>query len=166
MTFWIFKYSYNEKVFDDKKLVPSIDGDFNYLKDLHLENNINQEIKKSIIENICLNLNGLALNHNININNLKIKHFDNNDLVEIINNNLKSNKNESIKFELCKIIIKYLSYEDPEDLKDSNFKKYKDIRTIYSIIMNKEFEDDILETKHDSIWINVQNIILERIQKK
>ena len=43
--------------------------------------------------------------------------------------------------------------------------EYRDIRIIYSIIINNKLKDEKLETKHDLIWSNVKNFIIEEIQK-
>ena len=40
-----FLYSNNEKIFEERKLLPSINGDFNYIKNLSIEYNINEQIK-------------------------------------------------------------------------------------------------------------------------
>ena len=162
-----FFYSYKDKIFNERKLLPSTEGDFNYLKDLYYENKVNDEIKKAVSDYIELNLNGKLI-HKIVIlkkiiKNLKI--IDNDFLIEKINNYLKSNKNENNKFNLSQIIIKYLPQEEDIDSNNEIIKKYNDIRNIYHIITEIELKNEILETKHDSIWINVENIILDEIQK-
>ena len=155
-------YLYNNKIFDERKLLPSINGDFNYIKDLYYEHQVNDEVKQAVIDYIEFNMNGKILNKNIDINNFKnlnIKHYDNNDLIDKINNYLKSNNNKMNKYNVSKIIIKYLPTEDNNDSNNKIFKKYKDIRVIYQTITDGELKNEILETKHDSIWINVGNIL-------
>ena len=152
-------YSYNDKIFYERKILPSINGNFKYINNLSCEKNINEEFKRIVINLIKYDINEFLLNRNIQINNLNIKYFDNNDLIEIINNYLKYNfqKNYNNCFTISKIIIKYLPKENND--------KYKDIRDFYQILTNNKFSNEILETKHDSIWINVENIILEGIHK-
>jgi len=152
-------YLCNDKIFNERKILPSINGEFKYIKDLNYEININIELKNIVINVIELNLNESLLNKNIQIKNLNIKYFDNNNLIEIINDYLKSNlqKNFQICLKISKIIIKYLP--------NGNNNDYKDIRDLYQILTNDKFSDEILETKYDSIWTNVKDIILEEIQK-
>ena len=124
-----------------------------------MEINTNVEIKNIVINVIGLNINEFLLNKNIQIKNLNIKYFDNNNLIEIINKYLKSNFQKNFKncLKISKIIIKYLPNE--------NNYNYKDIRDLYQILTNDKFSDEILETKYDSIWTNVTNIILEDVQR-
>ena len=152
-------YLYNNKIFDKRKILPSIKGEFKYIKELYYENNINVEIKNIVINVIRYNIDDILLNKNIQINNLNIKYFDNNNLIDIINKFLKSNfkKNFNICLKISKIIIKYL----PSETNDN----YKNIRDLYKILTNDKYSDEILETKYDSIWTNVTFIILEEIQK-
>ena len=150
---------YNDKIFNERKILPSIKGEFKYIKDLNYEINTNVEIKNIVINVIGLNINEFLLNKNIQIKNLNIKYFDNNNLIEIINKYLKSNFQKNFKncLKISKIIIKYLPNE--------NNYNYKDIRDLYQILTNDKFSDEILETKYDSIWTNVTNIILEDVQQ-
>ena len=150
---------YNDKIFNERKILPSINGEFKYIKDLNFEVNINVEIKNIVINIIGLNLNESLLNKNIQIKNLNIKYFDNNNLIEIINNYLKANfqKNFHNCLKISKIIIKYLPNE--------NNYIYTEIRDLYQILTNEKFSNEILETKYDSIWTNVKIVILEDIQK-
>ena len=152
-------YLYNDKIFNERKILPSINGEFKYINDLNYEININVEIKNIVINDIGFNINEILLNKNIQIKNLNIKHFYNNNLIEIINEYLKSNFQNNFNncLKISKIIIKYLPNE--------NNNNYKDIRDLYQILANDKFSDKILETKYDSIWTNVKIIILEEIQK-
>ena len=61
------------------------------------------------------------MNHSINIKNLKIKNYDNNDLIEKIINYFKSEKNEDNKFYISKIL---LDFELLEELKMKKLIKY------------------------------------------
>jgi len=51
-----FLYEINDKLFDKVKLLSSRNGEFNYLKDLKIEYNINEEIKNGAKEYIGLNI--------------------------------------------------------------------------------------------------------------
>ena len=128
----------------------------------------NQEIKNVVLSYIDKNLNNRLLNHKIKIDNLKIRHFNNDDLIELINNFFKTSKNDSQKFCVGSTILNFLPDVESTNINDNNnkiYKKYKDIRIIYSIITNNKLKDEKLKTKHDLIWTNVENFIMEEIQK-
>ena len=160
-----FIYLYNDKTFETKKLLPSIRGDFHIIDDLYYDNNTNIFIKNAVIKYIDKDLNNNLLNHSININNLKIKNFDNNNLIEKIIDYFKSNENKDSKFYISRILLDFIPLEKSNNEQtNSIFKKYKDIRIIYSKITNQELKNEKLETKYDLIWTNIGNIILEKIQ--
>ena len=163
-----FLYIYNDNIFNNKKLLPNINDDFCKLDELFYENMANQEIKNVVLSYIDKNLNNRLLNHKIKIDNLKIRHFNNDDLIELINNFFKTSKNDSQKFYISSTILNFLPDVESTNINDNNnkiYKKYKDIRIIYSIITNNKLKDEKLKTKHDLIWTNVENFIMEEIQK-
>ena len=132
------------------------------------ENNVNQEIKNAVLYYIDKYLNKKLLNHKIKIDNLKIRNFNNDDLVEIINNFYKQTENDSYKFFVSETILNFVPNEDSNNINDKNNKiylRYKDIRIIYSIIINNKIKCEKLETKSDLVWSNVSNFIIEEIQK-
>ena len=177
-----FLYYYNEKIFDKKKLLPNQNYEYEFclLSELMYENNINQDIKKVVISYIDSDLNKSLLNNKIKINGLKIKYFNNDDLIEKIINYFKTNpqknenkdedKNDFIKskFYISKCILNFLPKENLNDNKEQNnkiFKKYKDIRNIYKIICNNNIKNEELEIKNESIWSIISYFILEQLQE-
>ena len=103
---------FDDKILENKKLLPSINGDFQTLDNLFYDNNTNNDIKNAIIYYIERDLNNHLLNNLINIKNLKIKNYDNNDLIEKIINYFKSDKNEDNKFYISKILLDFEPLEE------------------------------------------------------
>ena len=117
-----FLYLYNDRIFSQKKLLPNINDDFCKLDELFYENNVNQEIKNAVILYIDLDLNKRLLNHKIKIDNLKIRHFNNDDLIEIINYFYKKSENNSFKFYVSATILNFLPNEESNNINDKNNK--------------------------------------------
>ena len=127
-----FLYEINDKLFDEVKLLSSRKGEFNYLKDLNIEYNINEEIKNGAKEYIGLKYDEKILNDKIKINNLKISIYSMDDLLKDINQFLNNNnENKELdkykKNELCKILINFIPKLEPNDENDKIFNVHKDL---------------------------------------
>ena len=169
-----FLYYYNDKIFDEVKLLPNMNNNFCKLRDLMYENDVNQNIKRVVISYIDTNLNESLLKYEIKIDKLKIKYFNNDDLIEKINEYFKKQiKDEDnvnqYKFQISNCIFNFLPKENSnvidEQNNNNNFKRYKDIRNIYRIITNYQLNNEELETKYDSIWSIIETFIIEEFQK-
>ena len=123
-----FLYIYNDNIFNNKKLLPNINDDFCKLDELFYENMANQEIKNVVLSYIDKNLNNRLLNHKIKIDNLKIRHFNNDDLIELINNFFKTSKNDSQKFYISSTILNFLPDVESTNIMIIIIKYIKNIR--------------------------------------
>ena len=155
-----FVYENNNKIFDNKKLLPSINGYFYFLKDLYFEYKINKEIKSGVEKYTDLNFNDKFLNPLIQINNLNIKKYCNDDLLNEINKFFKEKSNSNEKIELSKILIKFLPELEENEINNNIIQKHNNIREIYDFICNEPLKKEILQTKVNTIWITVDKYIM------
>ena len=146
-----FLYENDNKLFNKKKLLPSINGEFNFLKNLSLEYNINQEIKKGVEEIAKLKFNEKLLNPKIKINNLNINIFSIDDLLNEINQYLNSKPFTQEKFEISQILIKFVPSLESNDMNDKIINEHKDIINIYFHINKMPLKYEILQTNFNSI---------------
>ena len=167
-----FLYYYNDKIFDEVKLLPNMNNNFCKLRDLMYENDVNQNIKRVVISYIDKSLNESLLKYEIKIDKLKIKYFNNDDLIEKIIDYFKIPTNQKVRehrFYISKCLFNFLPKENSnvidEQNNNNNFKRYKDIRNIYRIITNYQLNNEELETKYDSIWSIIETFIIEEFQK-
>ena len=161
-----FLYENNNKIFDDKKLLPSINGAFYFLKDLYMEYNINKEIKDCVEKYAKLNYNDKILDLDININKLNIKKYCIDDLLKEINNYFEKNYDNIEKVKISEILLKFLPNLEPNETNKKIIKELNDIRNIYNIINNQLLKEEPLETNENTIWSNVDKYIMIDIQKK
>ena len=161
-----FLYENDNKLFNKKKLLPSINGEFNFLKNLSLEYNINQEIKKGVEEIAKLKFNEKLLNPKIKINNLNINIFSIDDLLNEINQYLNSKPFTQEKFEISQILIKFVPSLESNDMNDKIINEHKDIINIYFHINKMPLKYEILQTNFNSIWTSVDKYIMIDVQDK
>ena len=155
-----FLYECNNKLFDDKKLLPSINGEFNFLKDLYMEYNINKQIKNVAEEYANLKFNDKILNHKIQINNLNIKKYCMDDLLNEINQFFQSKSSINEKIEISKILINFVPNLESNDANDKIIEMHKDIRDIYFYKYKQLLKEEILETNVNTIWASVDKYIM------
>ena len=160
-----FLYKNNNKIFDEKKLLPSINGKFNFLSKLSMEYNINEEIKTAAKNYIYLNFDDKILNNEIRINDLNINIYGIDDILTEINQFLNRNEEFERKVAISKILINFLPDLESNDGNESIIKKHKDIRDIFSKISCISLKEDILLTKINSIWESVDKYIMLDLQK-
>ena len=167
-----FLYFYNEKIFDEEKLLPDMNNNFHTLNELMYEDNVNQKIKSLVISNIDSKLNNKLLNHEIKIDNLKINYFKNDDLIEMIIKYMKNKTEEKNykenMFYISDCIFNFLPKEKSNNQNEQNnkfFNEYKDIREIYKIIFNNKIKNEELETKYDSLWSIIGTFFLKELQE-
>ena len=159
-----FLYEGNKELFDDKKLLPSINGEFHFLKDLYIEYNINKQIKNGAEEYANLKFNDKFLNPKIQINNLIIKKYSMDDLLNDINQFLQTKFYSNDKLEMSKILINYLPTLESNDMNDKIIQMHKDIRNIYFYKNKTLLKEEILQTNINTIWASVDKFILISIQ--
>ena len=155
-----------KKFFEERKLLPSINGDFNYIKNLYMENNINEQIKEGAKEFINLKFNDQILKHEIKINNLNIKKYGIDDILKEINQFLNTKDFNENKVNMSKIMINYIPDLESNDTNDNIIKKHNEIRYIYSKIDKISLNEKILKTQVNSIWQSVDKFIMIYLQKK
>ena len=167
-----FLYFYNEKIFDEEKLLPDMNNNFHTLNELMYEDNVNQKIKSLVISNIDSKLNNKLLNHEIKIDNLEINYFKNDDLIEMIIKYMKNKTEEKNykenMFYISDCIFNFLPKEKSNNQNEQNnkfFNEYKDIREIYKIIFNNKIKNEELETKYDSLWSIIGTFFLKELQE-
>ena len=160
-----FLYENNEKIFDERKLLPSIKGEFYYLKNLSSEDNINEDIKNGAKKYLDLKFDDQILNHNIKINNLNIKKYGINDILDEINQFLNSRDSYKNKVNISKILIDFLPDLRENDENDQIIKRHKDIRYIYSKMNHISLKEQIIKTKINSVWTNVDKYIMIDLQE-
>jgi ATP-dependent Lon protease len=129
-----FLYEINNKIFDEIKLLPSKKGEFNCLKYLKEEIDINQEIKEAEKKYINSEYESKILNNSIKIKNLNISKYSMNDLLSEINQFLNKEEINENKINLCKILINFTPNLESNDANDSIIKSHNDIRFIYSSV--------------------------------
>ena len=156
-----FLYDNNDKIFNQIKLLPAINGEFNFLRNLSLEENINEEIKNAAKEYINLQYDNKILNKTIKINNLNITKYCMDDLLNEINQYL-NNKNiiEINKFEICKILMNYLPNLESNDTNINILNSHNDIRFIYASVFETPLKEELIQTKVNSIWTSVDKYII------
>ena len=161
-----YLYKYNNNIFDEIKLLPSINGEFNLLKDLKEEKDINETIKNGAKLYINLKFDDKILNPKIKIENLIISKYtmDNllNEINQFLNNPLALEGN---KIELCKILINFIPKLESNDANDNILIKHNDIRLIYSFVSNKTLKNELIHTKENSIWASIDKYIMIYVQK-
>ena len=161
-----YLYKYNNNIFDEIKLLPSINGEFNLLKDLKEEKDINEAIKNGAKLYINLKFDDKILNPKIKIENLIISKYtmDNllNEINQFLNNPLALEGN---KIELCKILINFIPKLESNDANDNILIKHNDIRLIYSFVSNKTLKNELIHTKENSIWASIDKYIMIYVQK-
>ena len=161
-----FLYEGNSKIFDEKKLLPSINGEFKFLEDLYMEYNINKQIKNGAEEYAKLKFNDKILNPKIHINNLNIKKYCIDDLLNEINQFFQTKSFSDEKVEISKILINFIPKLESNDANNKIFQKHKDIRDIYFYKKESLLIEEKLETNVNTIWESVDNNIMTYIQKK
>ena len=128
-----FLYRNNDKIFKEKKLLPTINGEFHYIDNIYMEENINEELKKGANKYINLKFDEQILNHNIKINNLIIKKYGIDDILNKINQFLNDkDNNDSNKISMSNIMINYIPILESNDANDNIIKEHNDIRFVYS----------------------------------
>ena len=161
-----FFYENNNRIFDNKKLLPSINGYFYFLKDLYMEYNINNKIKEGAKKYTDLNFNDKILNPLIKINNLNIAKYCNDDLLNEINKFFQDKLDSLEKVELSKILIHFLPELEENEMNKNIIQKHNNIREIYSFIYKESLEREILNTKVNTIWNSIDKYIMVDIQNK
>ena len=160
-----FLYENNNKIFDNKKLLPSINGFFYFLKDLYMEYNINNQIKEGAKKYTDIYYNDKILNPLIKINNLNIMKYCNDDLLNEINKFFNDRIDCSEKVELSKILIQFVPQLEENEMNNNIIQKHNDIREIYSFIYKESLKKEILQTKVNTIWNSIDKCIMKDIQK-
>ena len=161
-----FLYENNNKLFENKKLLPSINGDFYFLKDLYQDHNINDEIKNGALKYTDIKFNDKILHPKIKINNLNIKKYCTEHLLKEINKFLQEKLDSEEKIDISKILISFSPQLESNDINDKIIKKHNDIREIYNYEYKTFLKGEILETKVNTIWDNVDKNIMKDIQTK
>ena len=161
-----FLYKYNNNIFDEVKLLPSISGEFNFLKELQEEIDINETIKNGAKKYINLQFDNKILNHKIKIDNLIISKYSMDNLLNEINQFLNNqNIYYNNKIELCKILINFLPNLESNDANDNILLSHNDTRLIYSFIFEKTLKKDFIQTQANSIWTSIDKYIMINIQE-
>jgi len=127
-----FLHENNNKLFDDKKLLPSINREFNFLKNLNMEYNINEEIKIGAKKYIDLKYEDKILHNKFKINDLNISKYCMDDLLEEINKFLNDKDYSTNKMNLCKILINFIPDLESNETNNEILKSHNDIWYIYS----------------------------------
>ena len=156
----------NNKIFDEIKLLPSINGEFNFLKNLKEEIGINEEIKEAAKKYINLYYDSRILNKGIIINNLNISKYCMDDLFKEINQFLNEKDFSKNKIDLSIILINYIPNLESNHANDEILKKHNDIRYIYSSICKKTLKENLIQTQFNSIWASIDEYIMIHTQKK
>ena len=109
------------------------------------------------------------------VNKLKIKYFNNDDLIEKIINYFKTNSSkeddkqyQKYKFYISESLFNYLPKENLNEIKWQNniiFKNYKEIRNIYKILVNNNIKSEELETKYDLVWSVISTFFFRKSSK-
>ena len=161
-----FFYENNNRIFDNKKLLPSINGFFYFLKDLYMEYNINNKIKEGAKKYTDLNYNDKILNPLIKINNLNIAKYCNDDLLNEINKFFQDKLDSLDKEKKKKILIHFLPELEENEMNKNIIQKHNNIREIYNFIYKESLEREILSTKVNTIWNSIDKYIMIDIQNK
>ena len=162
-----FLYEKNNKIFDEVKLLPSLNGDFNFVKDLKIEIDINEEIKNAAKKHINIQYDSKILNNNIKINNLNISRYSMDDLLKEINQYLNNKYiSDDGKIGLCKILINYIPILESNETNNKILRDHNDVRFIYSSIFNLLLKKELIQTQINSIWASIDKYIMIETQKK
>ena len=161
-----FLYENNNKLFNDKKLLPSINGEFNFLKNLNMEYNINEEIKIGAKKYIDLKYDDKILHYKIKINDLNISKYCMDDLLEEINKFLNDKDYSTNKMNLCKILINYIPDLESNDTNNEILKSHNDIRYIYSKLSDIILKEELIQTKVNYIWTSIDKYIMIYLQRQ